>query len=159
MPIHVVVLTVGNRYTVEGAHDELGELMEATCRKMGWELLQRHILGDDQEQVTNYLIQVADSGHVDVIFTLDGIGLQDKDRVPESMMQICEKWVPGLAEMVRVKAHEKSPQVILTRGLAGIRGKTILINLPGSPTSVKDSLDVLKPVLRVAVEQVKGSTE
>jgi molybdopterin adenylyltransferase len=88
---------------------------------------------------------------------VDGIGLQAKDRVPEAMYQVCEKWIPGLSELIRNKAYEKTPLVALTRGVAGIRGKTIVINMPGSPTAIKDSMDVLRSIFRLAVDQVKGT--
>ncbi len=155
MAIRVVVLTVGDRY-LSGANDECGEILDTTCRKMGWELVQRHTLGDSQDEVVQYLCQVVDSGSVDLVFTVDGIGILEKDHVPEAMYQVCEKWIPGLAEIIRVKAYEKTPTNSLTRGAAGIRGKTLIINLPGTPTATKDALDVLKPVIRQAVEQVNG---
>jgi len=156
MPIQVALFTVGDRFVSGTAKDEAGDNLNASCLKMGWEIVARQPLGDDEQALASHLLQTADSGTVDIIFTVDGIGVQPKDRVPEAMYQVCEKWMPGLSELIRNKAHEKTPLVALTRGVAGIRGKTILINMPGSPTAVKDAMDVLRPVLRLAVEQVKG---
>ena len=157
MPIQVAIFSVGDRYVSGGAKDEAGDILNASCLKMGWEVVVRQALGDDEQALASHLIQTADSGTVDIIFTVDGIGIQTKDRVPEAMYQVCEKWIPGLSELIRNKAYEKSPLVALTRGVAGIRGKTIVINMPGSPTIIKDSMDVLRPVLRTAVDQVKGT--
>ena len=158
MPIQVAIFSVGDRYVSAGAKDEAGDILNASCLKMGWEVVIRQALGDDEHGLASHLIQTVDSGTVDIIFTVDGIGIQAKDRVPEAMYQVCEKWIPGLSELIRNKAYEKTPLVALTRGVAGIRGKTMVINMPGSPTTIKDSMDVLRPVLRMAVDQVKGTT-
>jgi molybdenum cofactor synthesis domain-containing protein len=155
MAIQVTILTIGDKYVKGSVNDEAADILESTCRKMGWELVHRQVLGDDPEALAGYLLQLADSGKVDVIFTIDGIGLLPADRVPEAMHPVCEKWIPGLAEIMRHKAFEKSPAVALTNGLAGLRGKTLIINLPGTPTAVKDALDILKPVIRFAVDQFK----
>jgi molybdopterin adenylyltransferase len=157
MPIQAAIITVGDRYVSGGAKDEGGDILNASCLKMGWEVVARQTLPDDEQGLVQALLAAADSGTVEVLFTVDGIGLQAKDRVPEAMYQVCEKWLPGLPELIRNKAYEKTPLVALTRGVAGVRGRTLILNLPGSPTAVKDSMDVLRPVLRHSVEQVKGT--
>jgi molybdopterin adenylyltransferase len=157
MPIQAAIFAVGDRYSSGGAKDEGGDILNASCLKMGWEVVLRQTLPDDEAGVTHQLTTTADSGTIDVIFTVDGIGILPKDRVPEAMYQVCEKWIPGIPELIRNKAFEKSPLVGLTRGVAGMRGKTIILNLPGSPTAIKDCMEVLRHVLRQAVEQVKGT--
>lgn len=157
MPIQAAIFTVGDRYSSGQSKDEAGDNLNASCLKMGWEIVARQAMGDSETDLAQALVATADSGTVDVIFTVDGIGVLPKDRVPEAMYQVCEKWVPGLSELIRSKAYEKTPLVALTRGVAGVRGKTLIINMPGSPTAVKDSMDVLRPVLRQAVEQIKGT--
>ncbi len=156
MAIQVALFTVGDRFVSGGAKDEAGDNLSASCLKMGWEITSRQTLGDDEQALAGHLVQTADSGTVDIIFTVDGIGLRPHDRVPEAMYQVCEKWLPGLSELIRNKAYEKTPLVSLTRGVAGVRGRTLIINLPGTPTAVKDAMEVLRPVLRLAVEQAKG---
>lgn len=157
MAIQVALFTVGDRFVSGGAKDEAGENLNASCLKMGWEIGVRQTLGDDEQALAGYLVQTADSGTIDIIFTVDGIGAKPHERVPEAMYQVCEKWLPGLSELIRNKAYEKTPLVSLTRGVAGVRGRTLIINLPGTPTAVKDAMEVLRPVLRLAVEQVKGT--
>jgi len=157
MPIQAAIFTVGDRFSLGQAKDEGGDILQSICLKMGWEVAARQALPDDEAGVVSHLVQTADGGTVDVIFTVDGIGIQAKDRVPEAMYQVCEKWIPGLPELIRNKAYEKTPLVALTRGVTGVRGKTLVINLPGSPTAVKDSMDILRPVLRQAVDYVKGT--
>ena len=105
------------------------------------------------------LLQLADSEKVDVIFTVDGIGLQATDRVPEAMHHVCEKWIPGPGgNDPQMVLSEKSPGVAVTNGMSGLRGKTLIINLPGTPAAVKDAFDILRPVLRHAVDQIKAAT-
>ncbi len=157
MAIQVALFTVGDRFVSGGAKDEAGDNLNASCLKMGWEIAARQTLGDDEQALAGHLVQTADSGTIDIIFTVDGIGVKPYERVPEAMYQVCEKWLPGLSELVRNKAYEKTPLVSLTRGVAGVRGRTLIINLPGTPTAVKDAMEVLRPVLRLAVEQVKGT--
>ncbi len=157
MPIQVALFTVGEKYITGGAKDEAGDNLNASSLKMGWEVVIRQALGDNEQDLAAHLIQTADSGTIDIIFTVDGIGVQAKDRVPEAMYQVCEKWIPGLPELIRNKAYEKTPVVALTRGVAGVRGRTLIINMPGSPTAIKDSMEVLRPVLRLAVDQIKGT--
>jgi len=157
MSIQVALFTVGDRFVSGGAKDEAGDSLHHFCMKMGWGIVARQALGSDEQALVNHLIQTADSGAVDVIFTLDGISTQGQDRVPEAMYQVCEKWVPGLPEIIRNKAFEKNPMVALTRGLAGIRGKTLILNLPGTSLAVKEAMEILRSLLRLAVEQIKGT--
>jgi molybdenum cofactor synthesis domain-containing protein len=119
--------------------------------------LPEDALGDAEADLVARLQETSDSGTVDIILTVDGIGVRPTDRVPEAMYQVCEKWVPGMPELMRNKAYEKTPAIALTRGVAGTRGKTLIINLPASPTAIKDSMDALRPALRLAIEQVKGT--
>ena len=157
MAIQAAIFTIGDRYAAEGNRDESGDILNSTCMKMGWEIVERRVLGDAEQDIINHLVEVSDSGKVDMILTIDGIGVMAKDRVPEAMYQVCEKWVPGLAELIRIKCYENTPAVAVTRGLAGVRGKTLIVNLPKNPTAVKDAMDALKPALRQnIVDQLKG---
>lgn len=157
MPIQAALFTVGDKYVSGSVKDEAGDVLQAIFLKMGWEVAVRQAVGDAEAELVQKLQQTADGGTVDVIFTLDGIGLKPTDRVPEAMYQVCEKWIPGFPELVRNKAYEKTPAVAVTRGVAGSRGKAVIVNLPGTPTAVKDSMDALKPALKIAIEQVKGT--
>lgn len=157
MPIQAAIFTIGNRFASGESKDEAGDVLQSICLKMGWEVAARQALADDEQGLVSHFIQTADSGAIDLIFTVDGIGIHVNDRVPEAMYQVCEKWLPGLPELIRGKAYEKTPLVGLTRGVAGVRGKSLIVNLPGSPTAIKDSMEVLRPVLRQAIEQVKGT--
>lgn len=156
MPIQAAILTVGDRYLSGEAKDESGLALEAICTKMGWDLVKHETVPDQDDHIVHWLVQNSDAGQVDIILTVDGIGIKAKDRVPESMYQVCERWIPGFPELARHNAYANTPLVALTRGLAGIRGKTLILNLPGTPTAVKDSMEILKAVLRHTVDQIKG---
>jgi molybdenum cofactor synthesis domain-containing protein len=154
--IQIAIFAIGDRYHSGQANAEGADVLEAICRKMGWEITHRQPLTDNDEQISSQLIQTADEGKADIIFTVDGVGVLPKDRAAEALYGVCEKWIPGLPELIRLKSYEKNPLISLYRGLAGVRGKTIIVNLPGTPVGVKDSMDALKTVLRQTVEQIKG---
>jgi len=158
MPISASIVTVGDRYAAGETKDEVGDILATTCAKLGWNIVKKETLSDDEEALAAWLTGEADSGLVDIVLTVDGIGISPRERVPEAMYRVCEKWLPGVAEIIRSNGYAKTPNLAMTRGVAGVRGKTIMINMPGgSPTAIKDALEVLKPVLRLAVEQLKGS--
>ncbi len=158
MPISASILSVGDRYASHEVKDEAGDVLLGVCAKLGWNIRKREVLPHEEEGLVAWLTAEADSGIVDVILTVDGIGVAPQERVPEAMYRVCEKWLPGISEIIRINGYAKNPNLAMTRGVAGVRGKTILINLPGgSPTAIKDAMEVIKPVLRQAVEQVKGS--
>lgn len=159
MSISASIVTVGDPYVAGTSKDEAGDILATTCAKLGWNIVKREVMGDDEEALVIWLAQEADSGSVDVILTVDGIGVAARERVPEAMYRVCEKWLPGVAELIRVRGYEKSPFLAMTRGVAGMRGRAILVNMPGgSPTAIKDALEVLKPILRQAVDTAKNPT-
>jgi molybdopterin adenylyltransferase len=158
MPIQAAIITVGDKYVSNQAKDESGDALAGILSKSGWTLVSRGVVGDDEEQVAIQVAQVADSGQVDVVFTIDGVGIQPTDRTPEAMYRVCEKWITGMPELVRAKLFDKTPAIALYRGLAGIRGKTLIINLPGTPIGVRDTMDVLRSPVRLVLEQMKPPT-
>jgi len=156
MPNQAAIFTIGDEYAAGSARDEAGDALIGILTKMGWIITIRAALPDDEEQIASHIIQTVDAGNVDVVFTLDGVGLDPKDRAAEALYKVCERWLTGLPEIIRFKLYEKIPAIALYRGLAGIRGKTLMVNLPGTPVSVREAMDVLKPILRSTVEQLKG---
>jgi molybdenum cofactor synthesis domain-containing protein len=156
MPNQAAILTVGDVYVAGQARDEAGDTLTGILTKMGWTIAVRLAVPDDEDQIATQVIQNIDAG-VEVIFTVGGVGLDPRDRAAEALYKVCERWVTGLPELIRFKLFDKNPGIVLYRGLAGIRGKSLVVNLPGSPGAVRDSMDVLKPVLRPLVEQLKGA--
>jgi molybdenum cofactor synthesis domain-containing protein len=154
MEIRCAFITVGEKYISKQMKDECGDILESACNRMGWKLVERHVLGDQESEIINWLITKSDQEKVNIIFTIDGIGSSRTHRVPEALYHVCEKWLPGVSEFIRFKISEKYPWIIFTRGQAGMRGKSVIINLPASPGAIKDALDLIKTQLRPFLEQV-----
>ena len=120
----------------------------------------RYLLVPDQvEMISGAIISLADDYGADVVFTTGGTGFAPRDVTPEATMAVIEKNVPGISEAIRAKSLEITDKAMLSRAVSGIRGKTLIINLPGSPKAVKESIDVVLPVLPHAVETLSGNTQ
>ena len=113
-------------------------------------------MADDAEKIVRALKRLADKERVDLIFTTGGTGLSPRDVTPEATKKVLDKEVPGIAEMMRVCGYQKEPRAILSRGTAGIRKKSLVINLPGSPKAVEESLELLLPVIPHGLKVLKG---
>lgn len=116
----------------------------------------RSIVPDETGVISGKLARWADSGEVDVILTTGGTGLSARDGTPEATSAVLERNAPGLAEALRARSGAQFPRAWLSRGVAGVRGKTLIVNLPGSTSGVRDGLAVLGDVLEHAVELVRG---
>ncbi|NUQ81484.1 MAG: MogA/MoaB family molybdenum cofactor biosynthesis protein [Bacteroidetes bacterium] len=115
------------------------------------------IIPDQTEQIRNALAGQCD--HADVIFTSGGTGLAQTDRTPEATLSVSDRIVPGISEFLRRKSEEKTPHAILSRGVAVTRGKSLIINLPGSPAGAADCVQWLLPLLPHAVSQLTGNPD
>jgi len=142
----VAVVTVSDK----GAHGEREDLSGQTVKELveaqGWRVEDSRIVSDDPEAVTETLLVLVKAG-IDLVLTTGGTGLGPRDNTPEATLAVIEREVPGLAEAMRLETFKVSPRAILSRGVAGIRGKTLIVNLPGSPRAVQECLTVILPVL------------
>jgi len=125
----------------------------------GFEVAVRRIVADDSQHIADLLISVCDRGDVDVLFTTGGTGFAPRDNTPEATRAVIEREAPGLSEAMRRESAAKHPMAMLSRGVCGIRGSTLIINLPGSPRGVEECFEVIRPVLKHAVELIRGKTE
>jgi len=114
------------------------------------------IVADNKDLILEKLIYFADRLKVDIVFTSGGTGLAPRDVTPEATLLACERIVPGITDAMRLKSFEVTDRAMLSRAVAGTRGKTLIINLPGSPKAVKECLDVFLPVIEHAVETLRG---
>ncbi len=128
----------------------LAELSDGNVYKLG---------PDEKELISSAIIEFADDFGVDVIFTTGGTGFAPRDLTPEATKDVIEKEVPGISEAIRAKSLEITDRAMLSRAVSGIRGKTLIINLPGSPKAVRESIAVVLPVLKHAVETLSGNTQ
>ncbi len=131
--------------------------MSARCRQLGWEIVSETVLPDDPAFVRDRLTTLADGGDVDLILTTGGTGIGPRDSTPEATTQACEKLVPGIPEVMRQYGREKNMRAVLSRAVAGVRGSTLIVNLPGSPRGATESLDAVAELLPHALEVLRGA--
>ncbi|MHC4621739.1 MAG: MogA/MoaB family molybdenum cofactor biosynthesis protein [Planctomycetota bacterium] len=113
-------------------------------------------MGDDRDAIVRELKYFCDEAGVDIVLTTGGTGLGPRDVTPEATESVCERMVAGLSEIMRARGWEKTKRAVLSRGTAGIRNKTLVINLPGSPKGVRESLAIILELLPHAVEMMRG---
>ena len=154
--MRVSVLTVSDSVSSGRAEDRSGPSVTARCKELGWDIASSSVLADDRVAIEAFLKQACDATGVDAIFTTGGTGLGPRDVTPEATLAIAERLIPGFAEHMRSEGQKKSPRAILSRGIACIRGKTIVINLPGSPRGAVESLDAIAALLPHAVDVLHG---
>ena len=157
MSFSAAIITVSDTRTLgdDASGDKLGELVLSFSA----EVVERAIVTDDMQPISDLLISICDRGDVDVIFTTGGTGFAPRDNTPEATRGVIEREAPGLSEAMRRESAAKHPMAMLSRGVCGIRGRTLIINLPGSPRGVEECFDVIRPVLKHAVELIQGKTE
>jgi molybdenum cofactor synthesis domain-containing protein len=119
----------------------------ARLKEIGGECADYRVLPDDQKRLADALIAMADEKKCDLILTTGGTGLGPRDVTPEATKQVIDREVPGIAEAMRAQTYAKTPFAMISRGVSGIRGRTLVINLPGNPKGVDECLDVIIPVL------------
>ncbi|HXF95715.1 MAG TPA: MogA/MoaB family molybdenum cofactor biosynthesis protein [Gemmatimonadales bacterium] len=155
--VRVAILTVSDLGAQGRRADTSGDAIRDWAAARGYEVVVRSIVPDEADRIAGKLVRWADSGEVDVILTTGGTGLAARDVTPEATAAALEREAPGIAEALRARAARGFPRAWLSRGRAGVRGRTLIVNLPGSPGGVRDGLAVLDDILEHAVELVSGS--
>ena len=138
------------------AEDESGPTLVALCKEARLEVVSE-IVSDDRDAIATTLKRLADQEDVRFIFTTGGTGLTTDDVTPEATRDVIDREAPGFAETIRAKSREHTPLGILTRGVSGIRGRTLIVNFPGSPRAVRQSWPVVEPTLKHARETLERS--
>jgi molybdenum cofactor synthesis domain-containing protein len=151
-----VVITASNRASAGVYEDRSGQALAGGLRELGFTVEGPHVRPDDVEELSAVLRASVDMGF-DVVLTTGGTGLSPTDVTPEATRDVLEREAPGLAEAIRRYGVEQGvPTSVLSRGLAGVAGRTLIVNLPGSTGGVKDALAVLGPLLPHVVSQLRG---
>ena len=148
------MITVSDGVAAGQREDASGDLLADLLAEDGFEV-DRHVVPDERGQI-EAAIQDAGLAGADVILTTGGTGFAPRDVTPEATAQVLERAAPGIAEAIRADAISRTPHGLLSRGLAGIVGKALVVNLPGSPGGCRDGFAVLRPALRHAVELLAG---
>lgn len=156
--MRVAVLTVSDTGARGEREDTSGAAVAAWVRERGYQVTARETVADEVGLIVPRLLAWADGGEVDLIVTTGGTGLGPRDVTPEATASVLEKPAPGLAHAIRMAGWPGVPTAILSRGLAGSRGRTLIVNLPGSTGGVKDGLAVLGEVVEHAVRLLRGET-
>ncbi|HMT07361.1 MAG TPA: MogA/MoaB family molybdenum cofactor biosynthesis protein [Pyrinomonadaceae bacterium] len=154
--MRAAIITVSDTRTL--GDDISGDKLVELVLGFSGDMVERAIVTDDSQRIADKLIAMCE-GEVDVIFTTGGTGFSPRDNTPEATRTVIEREAPGLAEAMRRETAAKHPMAMLSRGVCGIRGKTLIINLPGSPRGVEECFAVIKDVLPHAVELIRGNTE
>jgi molybdopterin adenylyltransferase len=156
MLISAGVITVSDKGSRGEREDKSGLEIVNALESVGIHVCYTLIIPDEVPLITQALKECADSKQLDLIFTTGGTGVSPRDVTPDATLQVIDKEVPGMAEAMRRESAAITPHAMISRAVAGIRGRSLIINLPGSPRGVRENLAVVLPALRHAVEKIKG---
>lgn len=152
MSIRFGILTLSDRSARGERPDASGPALAELIQARGWIVAAQRILPDDEASIRAGLIAWADSGDFDVILTTGGTGFAPRDVTPDATRAVIQREAPGLAEAMRAESLKRTPHAMLSRAVAGIRGRTLIVNLPGSPKGAVENLQTVLPVLPHAVQ-------
>ncbi len=155
MNIRIGILTVSDRSFRGERDDASGPVLVEMAKKQDWGVVETLIVPDELGVLRDTLILWADSGDMDIILTTGGTGFSPRDITPEATRSVVDKLAPGLTEAMRAESLKVTPHAMLSRSVAGIRGRALIVNLPGSPKAARENLDVVLPVLEHAVQLLR----
>jgi len=154
--VTAAVLTVSDGVRAGVREDTSGDTLEELLREEGFEVVRR-VVSDDGPLIESAIEELADSGSL-LVLTTGGTGFAPRDVTPEATRAVIEREAPGIAEAIRVDAVARTPHALLSRGVAGLRGRTLVVNLPGSPGGCRDGFAVIRPALHHGLELAAGDT-
>src|SRR5258708_2907802 len=156
--IRAVVITASDACSVGQREDTSGKILVELLTELGAEIVAKVIVNDDLDPLAHKLRAYTDLKHVNLIVTTGGTGFGPRDNTPEATLMVIEREAPGLAEAMRIETLKNTPMAMISRGVCGIRSGTLIVNLPGSPKAVRESFEVIRPVLSHAIALLEGQT-
>lgn len=154
----VGILTASDKGSKGEREDLSGQVIKEMMARIDGQAICYALLPDDREAIVRQLTLWCDQEGLDLIFTTGGTGFGPRDITPEATLDVVERLVPGIPEVMRAESLKITPRAMLTRAVAGIRGKTLIINLPGSPKAVRENLDWILPALPHGLDILRGTT-
>ncbi len=154
--IRVGIVTVSDSCAWGEREDVSGRTIQEMLPGDQYSVAQRTVVPDDRDAIAGELVRLADDAEIELLLTTGGTGFGPRDVTPEATASVCSRMVPGFGELMRLKGFEKTPHAVLSRAVAGIRGTTLVINLPGSPKAVRECLEAILDLLPHAVEMLRG---
>lgn len=156
MTISAGVITVSDRGSRGEREDKSGLEIVNMLNGIDVNVVHTMIIPDEKNRIKDTIIEFADKKKLDLIVTTGGTGVSPRDVTPDATLEVIEKEVPGMAEAMRRESAAITPHAMISRAVAGIRGRSLIVNLPGSPRSVRENLAVILPALKHAIEKIKG---
>ena len=156
MTFKVAILTISDRGSQGEREDSSGPLIKEMMKNLPGEVIHYEIIPDEKEMIAEALKKSADKFKADLILTTGGTGVSPRDVTPDATREVIEKEVPGFSEAMRAESLKKTPHAMISRAITGIRGSSLIVNLPGSPKSVRENLSVILPALPHALSKLGG---
>ncbi len=153
------VITISDSAFAGARPDKSGPAVRERLERLGWQVDVTEVLPDEAGRIAARLAELADSGSVAAIFTTGGTGIALRDVTPEATRSVLDREIPGFGELMRSKGRESTPLAVLSRSLAGTRGKVLIVNLPGSPRGAVESLDAIVGLAPHVLDLLHGKTE
>lgn len=154
--LRIGVLTSSDTRAAGGAEDTSGKALMELAADRGWEVVAYHLVPDERDEIAAALVAMADEDRCDIVFTTGGTGIGPRDVLPEVTLTVCDREVPGIGQVIRGESLAITDRAMLSRGTAGQRGRTLIINLPGSEKAVRESFGFVAGVLEHAAEMMAG---
>jgi molybdopterin adenylyltransferase len=157
--IRAAIVTVSDSVAAGTREDRSGAVLRERAEALGWTVSAQETVPDEMDRISTVLTRLADSGQVSVILTTGGTGVALRDVTPEAVRTVIQREIPGLGEMMRAEGRKLTPFAVLSRSMAGVRGKVLIVMLPGSPKGAIQSLDTIVQLIPHIIDLIEGRTE